>query len=675
MELATLIGLTDSKVGFASRSTIVSACGRHICFRDIFSNRKDYVLCPGQGVKSIAFNAKENAFAIAEINENPRVLVYDSLSRKLTLTLEDAGAAEVIAMGFSAYGKRFVTVSGEPDYKVKVWDLTTGKVLVESTLNFLATNVVFHPHNKDEFVVYGHDNLVFWQVEEMYQTYLLNAKTPNLLGLVPSCCEWNPRGGLLVGCATGEVILQDSAAEKPMLNSEGKPVIIAKVEKKITSVAVHGRSVVLGVHDSPCEVFPISQVTQNPETTSTTEVFSGVASATYIGFDPYFDKAIISTEQACLFIFDINRGLSEAKLVCTIGGYHQGRITSLKFLDESAHFVSSSCDSRTTGSVCSWSIKDGSILWKRVFSSPQIDMDCHKGKKAVASVGKDGILTIVDFSAMDSPNIVFRKKMHTKAARAVSFSLDGEYLATLGEDGHIFFLSIGDSGSGQAMVRVIGYVSITVKSIGLTWTKHLDAGPSGLLLISLGTNEIMGVDPPPKDYSDDSLLLSEVCKVRRLRLDSNATAMQGFESAEGEGGTIVVIGNDKKVKQYRLPSDDQGWGGVQGASHAARERLPVAHEARGRHHDVWGHVQGHQRLEGGKNRHRRGPRDGGGLCHPHAPQLHPRRGIRDRVGYQRRLHHLWRHSRRDCCLPGREQGGCGCPQNEVSAPAREGHGW
>ena len=95
---------------------------------------------------------------------------------------------QVAAMGFSSYGNRFVTVSGEPDYRLKVWDLKTGKLLVEATLDFIATDVVYHPHNKDEFVVMGENKVVFWQIEELYQKYILSAKTPNLLGLVPKCC-------------------------------------------------------------------------------------------------------------------------------------------------------------------------------------------------------------------------------------------------------------------------------------------------------------------------------------------------------------------------------------------------------------------------------------------------------------------------------------------------------
>ena len=217
MELAALIGLTDDKVGFASRSTVITACGRHICFRDIFSNRKDFVECPGQGVKTVAFNPRENQFAVAEINETPRVFVYDSVSRKLSSTLEDAATMEVAALGFSAYGSRLVTVSGAPDYRVKVWDLSKGKVLVETTLpsNFVANEVVFNPHNKDEFAVYGEGHLVFMEVKEMYQKFLLESKTPDLVGLTPNCCEWNPRGGLLVGCRTGRSSCRTSPRTSP----------------------------------------------------------------------------------------------------------------------------------------------------------------------------------------------------------------------------------------------------------------------------------------------------------------------------------------------------------------------------------------------------------------------------------------------------------------------------
>ena len=563
MELAALIGLTDDKVGFASRSTVITACGRHICFRDIFSNRKDFVECPGQGVKTVAFNPRENQFAVAEINETPRVFVYDSVSRKLSSTLEDAATMEVAALGFSAYGSRLVTVSGAPDYRVKVWDLSKGKVLVETTLpsNFVANEVVFNPHNKDEFAVYGEGHLVFMEVKEMYQKFLLESKTPDLVGLTPNCCEWNPRGGLLVGCRTGEVVLQDIAADKPMSDPEGKPVVVCKAAGEVASIRVHSRSVILGVRNKPCEAFPLSQVTPRPDSTGSRECFHGVVDASFIGFDPYYDKVVLSTNQGCLFIFDLNRGLEEAKQVAAIGGFHRGRVTSVKFLDEAAHFVSSSCDGEREGSLCVWGITDGSLVWKKAFRSPQIAMDCCKDKKLVATAGKDGILTVVSFADIDSPRVVFRKKIHTRPVQAVGFSLAGGYLATLGEDGHAFFFVIDEAGLS---VRCAGFVQVVSKSIGLTWTKHLDADVDGLLLISLSSNEVMGVNPPPRDYTDDSLALGEVCTIRRLRLDSNATAMHGFRSEDGEGGTLVTIGNDKKVKQYRLPVDDQGWGGFKG---------------------------------------------------------------------------------------------------------------
>ncbi|QDZ19022.1 hypothetical protein A3770_02p15400 [Chloropicon primus] len=561
MEVTTVIGLTDEKVGFASRSTLITACGRHLCLRDIFSSRKEYITVPGQGVKTITFNPRDNAFAVAEINEDPRVFIYDSLSRKLSCTLEDAGTMEVAALGFSAYGNRFVTVSGAPDYRVKVWDLSTGTVLVQGTVGFQATEVIFNPHNKDEFVVYGNGKLVFWQVKEMYQKFLLDSKTPDLDDLYPNCCEWNPRGGLLIGCKTGEVILQDSAADKPMSDSEGKPVVVAKVDEEVKAIRVHGRTVILGVQNRPCKGFPLSQVTLNPGSTSVGDVFPEIMSTNFIGFDPYYDKVVLSTAQGCLFIFDVAKGLAQAKQVAAIGAFHRGRITNLKFLDEGSHFVASSWDSDKVGSLCAWSLKDGDLLWKKSFSSPQVAMDCCKEKKIVASAGKDGIVTAMSFKDMEAPRVIFRKKVHTGPGKAVSFSLKGGYLASMDNGGHVFFMAVDEEGQS---LRVIGYVPVTSKNIGLTWTKHLDAGDEGLCLVSLSSNELMGIDPPPTTYAADSLMLDEICKTRRLRLDSNATAMHGFHSSDGEGGTLVAIGNDKKVKQYRLPSEDQAWGGFKG---------------------------------------------------------------------------------------------------------------
>ena len=566
MQLATLIGLTHKKVGFASRSTVISACGRHVCFQDIFSNRKDYVQCPGQGVKIITFNTRDSLFAVAEINENPRVFIYDSLTRKLKSTFEDVGLMQVAAMGFSSYGNRFVTVSGEPDYRLKVWDLKTGKPLVEATLDFIATDVVYHPHNKDEFVVMGENKVVFWQIEELYQKYILSAKTPNLLGLVPKCCGWNPRGGLLIGCKTGEVILQDIAAEKPMLSSDGKPVNIVSCDEEIESIAVHGRNVILGIKERPCKAFPLTQVTMNRslDTAQERDVFPGVVGATFMAFDPYYDKVIVSTEQSCVFILDLAKGMGVAKQVASFGAFHQGKVTNLKILEEGSHFVSSSCDGDKKGSLCCWSLAGGNMIWRKVFSSPQVTMDAYtsidKKKQLVATAGKDGIVTIVDFKNARDPVVVFRKRVHLESVIKVAFSLDGMYLASMGGDGKVFFIAT----DSDVQPRVLGYLGSSNKGICLAWTKHLGMGESGILLKSISTNEVIGINPPPLDVVADDLYLEEFCKTRRLRLDSNATAMHGFSSNDGEAGTMLVIGNDKKVKQYRLPSEDAGWGGFKG---------------------------------------------------------------------------------------------------------------
>mmetsp|Transcript_3499 Transcript_3499/g.5917 ORF Transcript_3499/g.5917 Transcript_3499/m.5917 type:complete len:115 (+) Transcript_3499:577-921(+) len=66
-----------------------------------------------------------------------------------------------------------------------------------------------------------------------------------------------------------------------------------------------------------------------------------------------------------------------AKQVASFGAFHQGKVTNLKILEEGSHFVSSSCDGDKKGSLCCWSLAGGNMIWRKVFSLPQVTMDAY----------------------------------------------------------------------------------------------------------------------------------------------------------------------------------------------------------------------------------------------------------------------------------------------------------
>ena len=563
MELQQLYGLTCKAVGFVHRSVYAYACGKYLYFYDFLSQHKHLVESPGQGIKAICINSRDGKVAVAEIdNQQPKVFIFDGRTRKLASTIERAGELEVSAMAFSQYGQRFATFSGEPDYKLIVWDLKTNKPLVQATLDHRVTEILFNPLNNNELITLGSGRLTFWQIDELYQKHLITSLHPNLMDLTPTCCSWSPRGGLLVGCEGGEVILQDIAAERPMCDSQGKPVIICKTDQPIQCMSIQRSTVILGLKGSACKSFPLSHVAASAENkTGEVDVFPTITDVASIGFDPYFDKVILCTAGNAIHVFDASGGdLAAAKHLSSEGEYHSSKITGLKFMGDGSRFVASSHDMEGTGSLRIWGTSQGHLLWHKKFGASQNAIDFSEDKGVVATGGEDGVLTVV--RAVDSSvKVAFMKKVHTDAIISVAFSLKGDVLATVGKDNKLFFFRIHDDGE----CAVIGYSKIVGKPLNMAWSTHLNLQDKGLLLVSLGSNELLGLEAPPENCATNDLFIeNDVVKMKRVRIDSNATGISSFAPSPGKPGIIVALCNDRKVKHYVLPSDDSGWGGFKG---------------------------------------------------------------------------------------------------------------
>ncbi|GAX77753.1 hypothetical protein CEUSTIGMA_g5196.t1 [Chlamydomonas eustigma] len=222
---------------------------------------------------------------------------------------------------------------------------------------------------------------------------------------------------------------------------------------------------------------------------------------------------------------------------------------------------------------------------RRTFSSAQTAIATSQ-KYPVAAIGSEtGVLRLVSLSETSTRalQVTFRCRLHTSSIRCIIFSPCGKWVATTGDDKHIYLTLLKDHGASAV---VIGSVSSQETITSLVWPSAPIGEESVLALLVSGG--LLSVSVPnglsagggrPSQHSDMHLSGREGVATKALKLEAPMLRAIG-RGGDTKLGDLIGLGGDLMVHRLVIPDDYQAWTGIKGKAHKSDHRLGVhtAHE-------------------------------------------------------------------------------------------------
>ena len=178
-------GYGGTDVSFINGSTVAFICGRHVKFHDVYTGAEFVYAGIDEAISSLAVHRNESVFAVSETSPKPRVLILSFPDFRHYSTLEDGAILDFHALAFAGVGAvgavgagLFASVSTHPDFRLTIWNYSTGDQLCFVNLSPLhnfdpSTRVSFSPANPSQLCLTTEDDLLLWNVERSDDTYLL----------------------------------------------------------------------------------------------------------------------------------------------------------------------------------------------------------------------------------------------------------------------------------------------------------------------------------------------------------------------------------------------------------------------------------------------------------------------------------------------------------------------
>ena len=171
-------GYGGTDISFIGDSTIAYICGRHVKFHDVNTGAESVYAGIEEAISSLAVHRFESVFAVSETSPRPRVLVLSFPDFLHVSTLEDGAILDYHAIAFGPVDKFVATVSTHPEFRITVWNFSSGDQLCSVNLNPLhnfdpSTKVSFSPANPSQLCLSTEEDLLLWNVERSNNKYLL----------------------------------------------------------------------------------------------------------------------------------------------------------------------------------------------------------------------------------------------------------------------------------------------------------------------------------------------------------------------------------------------------------------------------------------------------------------------------------------------------------------------
>ncbi|VEN38081.1 unnamed protein product [Callosobruchus maculatus] len=152
-------------------------------------------------------------FAVAECGIKPIIIVYVWPSLEINCILRGGATRTYTNLDYSPDGELLVSQSGEPDYRITVWDWKKHKILLrnKSYVNDVF-RVKFSPYVPGHITTGGVAHIKFWRMVETFTGLKLKGEVgrfgrteySDILGVLPM-----PDEKVVSGCTWGNILIWD----------------------------------------------------------------------------------------------------------------------------------------------------------------------------------------------------------------------------------------------------------------------------------------------------------------------------------------------------------------------------------------------------------------------------------------------------------------------------------
>ncbi|KAH7421200.1 hypothetical protein KP509_13G045300 [Ceratopteris richardii] len=325
-----------------------------------------------------------------------------------------------------------------------------------------------------------------------------------------------------------------------------------------------------------------SQIMQGSVKTGSTVVYSvnlDVMKVTNMAYNADQTQLVVGAASGCIVVVRVNKDLLISILSGESGAavtenfasiqwrssYHCGPILGFATLADGKFVLSAGHD----GTVRVWESDRGKELSRHCFKAAQLCIDSHEGTSTAVTGSSNGSLCMFKVDSMGRSAIVSQNKLHTSSIDKISFDRNSNLVvAACKEDGTLYFLKCGSSDLDE--LELIGFTTLDDSILSIAWDLPPTQGKDdAYILVSLSRGEIVRLKVPYCHALDGNLsfetkLLNCISFRTQVPLTSIAIGKYFLEKERVERKIIWGMGQDKRLQQYRIPENLQGWSGPNG---------------------------------------------------------------------------------------------------------------
>ena len=227
-----VLGIPSMKrynIHFLSQNEIIFVSGNKYQTYNLQTQKKvTYHGRDRDGVGSIAVHPGKKHFAVAEKGVFPNIYIYSYPDLKLYRILQKGTETRYAHVEFSTSGDKLVSLGGQPDYTITVWDWMDEKVILKAkAYSQDVYRASFSPYTDDILFTSGFMHIKFWKMAQTFTGLKLQGDIAKFGALEMSNVSGYhelPDGKVLSGTEQGNMILWEGNLVKAhlVLDEESK---------------------------------------------------------------------------------------------------------------------------------------------------------------------------------------------------------------------------------------------------------------------------------------------------------------------------------------------------------------------------------------------------------------------------------------------------------------------
>ncbi|XP_033757971.1 cilia- and flagella-associated protein 44-like isoform X3 [Pecten maximus] len=504
--------------------TVIFAAGNLVQLVDLQTREHTYLRSTsGGGVGALAVHPSRKYFAVAEKGNSPNINIFEYPSLKLYRIMRGGTERSYSYVDFSSDGELLASQGGNPDFMLTVWrwreEMTVLRSKAFSQDVFRAT---FSTELEGQLTTAGTTHIRFWKMADTFTGLKLQGALGKFGKTEISDIEGYvelPDGKVLSGCEWGNMLLWEGGLIKVEICCKGrKPCHIGNIMQILLD---EGELMTVG-EDGFIKVWDFESV-DTADTTDDTGMFemepmNELRVGDGVKLQSISKSFDAETEMTFWYAQDANGGIWKLDLSFShtslapekMFTYHAGAILGCDTSPVS-HIVATTGQDHTVRvfdylqqkQLCEMKFASGgsALLW-----APQV-VD-PKGATILAGF-MDGVVRVFNISQLTDDSTRKHKndcdlvlqqafKPHSSVVNSMAINKAGDILATGGEDGTVFFLTVGTT------YNPIGFINMPSAIKKVQWSPESKDIRRETLLVFCDKGKVIEVESPDGATFDTS---------------------------------------------------------------------------------------------------------------------------------------------------------------------------